>query len=234
MVRCVLQARLRVPQCPVLWRTAVRTELRAGNDAAAEAALVRGLQDCKDVKGSGGVGSLWAMYIALAPRAQRKGRMADCVRQTDDAADVFAAFGAQFAADRKFDHARRYFRRSTALDPDLGDVWGRWIAAETADGKPEGAAEVLAAAHKVRCRAAAVAAPRRDCDAHPRMERVYGRGCERTAAMHCVADGSVCVGATRGGCVLLLVRMRLCSCRVGAHTCYRIVRPSWQMCRRSA
>eukprot|EP00892_Ulva_mutabilis_P011693 jgi/Ulvmu1/8897/UM049_0079.1 len=142
------QARLRVPKSPALWRTAVRTELRAGNDAAAEAALVRGLQDCKDVSGSGGVGSLWAMYIGLAPRAQRKGRMAECVRQTDDSADVFAAFGAQFAADRKYDHARRYFRRATAVDGDLGDVWGAWIAAETADGKPEGAVGVLAAAAK--------------------------------------------------------------------------------------
>lgn len=144
-----VQARLRVSQSPALWRTAVRTELRAGNDAAASAALVRGLQDCKDVAGSGGVGSLWAQHIALAPRAQRKGRMAECVRQSDDSADIFAAFGAQFAADRKFDIARRYFRRATALDGDIGDIWGMWIAAETMDGKPDGAAEVLAAAQKV-------------------------------------------------------------------------------------
>lgn len=127
----------------------MRTELRAGNDAAAAAVLVRGLQDCKDVAGSGGVGALWAQHIALAPRAQRKGRMAECVRQSDDSADIFAAFGAQFAADRKFDIARRYFRRATALDGDVGDVWGLWIAAETADGQADSATEVLAAAQKV-------------------------------------------------------------------------------------
>lgn len=67
-----MQARLRVPKSPELWRAAVRTELRCGNSAAAEVTLNRALQDCEGVAEGEGVGSLWAMYIDMAPRAQRK------------------------------------------------------------------------------------------------------------------------------------------------------------------
>ena len=67
-----VQARLRVPKSPDLWRAAVRTELRCGNTSAAEVTLNRALQDCDGITEGEGVGSLWAMYIHMAPRAQRK------------------------------------------------------------------------------------------------------------------------------------------------------------------
>jgi hypothetical protein len=67
-----MQARLRVPKSAELWRAAVRVELRCGNSRAAEATLNRALQDCQGVTEGLGVGSLWAMYIDMAPRAQRK------------------------------------------------------------------------------------------------------------------------------------------------------------------
>lgn len=50
----------------------MRTELRCGNNSAAEVTLNRALQDCDGVTEGEGVGSLWAMYIDMAPRAQRK------------------------------------------------------------------------------------------------------------------------------------------------------------------
>ena len=75
-----MQARLRVAKSPELWRAAVRTELRCGNAAAAEVTLNRALQDCDGVVEGDGVGSLWAMYIDMAPRAKRKvcGRLFAC------------------------------------------------------------------------------------------------------------------------------------------------------------
>jgi uncharacterized protein HemY len=76
--------------------------------------------------------------------------MADAVRRTDDDAAVFAAFGRVFLADRKFDKARKYLQRATALAPDIGDFWGMWVACETADEKPAAAAEIVQAAKKAR------------------------------------------------------------------------------------
>lgn len=76
-------------------------------------------------------------------------RMADAVRKTDDDAAVFAAFGRVFMADRKHDKARKYFQRATTLAPDNGDIWGMWVACETADDKPAAVTDIVAQAEKV-------------------------------------------------------------------------------------
>ena len=63
-----LQARLKNPKTPQLWLAAVRTELRAQNQKAAEALQAKALQDCPDS------GPLWAETINMVPRPQRKSR----------------------------------------------------------------------------------------------------------------------------------------------------------------
>ena len=141
------QARLRIAQSADLWCAAVRTEARAGNAAAAAAALTRALQDCADVPG---VGKLWALHVTMAERNQRRARMEDALRKAGDSPHMFAAVGQRFLEDRKYDKARKYFQRATALDGDIGDFWGMWVACEEAAGAPANAAEVLQAAKKVR------------------------------------------------------------------------------------
>jgi pre-mRNA-processing factor 6 len=140
------QGRLRNPQNPDLWCAAVRTEARAGNAAAASATLTRALQDCADTPD---VGKLWALYVTMAERAQRRAKMEDALRKAGDSAHMFAAVGQKFLEDRKYDKARKYFQRATVLDGDIGDFWGLWVRCEEAAGNKEAAAKVLAAAKKV-------------------------------------------------------------------------------------
>jgi pre-mRNA-processing factor 6 len=144
------QGRLRNPKNAELWQAAVRTEVRAGNSAAASATLTRGVQDCE---GAQNVGKLWALYIGMAQRTQRKARMQDAVKKADDDPHVFAAVGCVFLADRKYDKARKFFQRATVLNSDIGDFWGIWISCEeAAKQSPDAAANVMAAAKKVRAR----------------------------------------------------------------------------------
>jgi pre-mRNA-processing factor 6 len=140
------QGRLRNPRNPELWQAAVRTEVRAGNLAAASATLTRGVQDCE---GTDNVGKLWALYIGMAQRTQRKARMQDAVKKADDDPYVFAAVGDVFLADRKYDKARKFLQRATVLDSDIGDFWGMWVSCEEAAKSPDVAANVMAAAKKV-------------------------------------------------------------------------------------
>ena len=141
------QARLRNPKNADLWCAAVRTEARANNAAAAAAILTRALQDCADAPG---VGKLWALYVTMAERTQRRAKMEDALRKAGDSPHMFAAVGQKFLEDRKYDKARKYFQRATVLDGDIGDFWGMWVACEEAAGVADAAKAVIAAAKKVR------------------------------------------------------------------------------------
>lgn len=143
------QARLRNAKSADLWRASVRTEIRAGNKAAASATLTRGMQDCA---GTPAVGKLWALHINMAERTQRKAKMQDAVKSADSDPHVFAAVGAVFVGDRKYDKARKFFERATALDGDVGDFWGMWLACEETAKNADAAAKVIAAAKQVRAR----------------------------------------------------------------------------------
>lgn len=139
--RALLEAaRHKLPASPPLWLASVRTEARAGEPKAAAALLARALQECPSS------GALWAEAVALAPRHARKATSVDALRRCDADPAVLACVAGLFAADRKVDKARAWFRRAVAAAPDVGDHWARFAAFEAQHGGADALAGVVAGA----------------------------------------------------------------------------------------
>lgn len=128
----------------LLWRESVYLEVRQNKTAvldarvsvpggdAAQTLLARALQECdKSAK-------LWALWMALAPVAERKARTGDGLRECGRDAVVVLEAGRLLLRDGKISKARKWLALSVELDGDSGDAWGALLAFELAHGS-EGA-----------------------------------------------------------------------------------------------
>ncbi|KAJ1980509.1 U4/U6 x U5 tri-snRNP complex subunit Prp1 [Dimargaris xerosporica] len=140
------RARLLNPKTPELWIEAIRLEVRqeqrqhgatasasstnggVPGAAASQLLLAKALQECPQS------GLLWAESLALAPRAQRKGRSVDAMKKCQDDPILITAIARLFWSERKLDKARVWFERAVKLDPDQGDTWAWWYKFEQQHG----------------------------------------------------------------------------------------------------
>ncbi|EFJ11221.1 hypothetical protein SELMODRAFT_126445 [Selaginella moellendorffii] len=136
-------ARLKKKEDPELWLAAIRAEARAGKWKEAEALMAKALQECRRS------GILWAASAEMAPRAQRKARSFDAVKNSEQDPFVVAVVGKFFWQDRKVDKARSWIKRAVAAAPDIGDFWAVLYRFEQGHGSTEAIEEVVE-----RCKAA--------------------------------------------------------------------------------
>eukprot|EP00002_Diphylleia_rotans_P016713 TRINITY_DN3249_c0_g1_i5.p1 TRINITY_DN3249_c0_g1~~TRINITY_DN3249_c0_g1_i5.p1 ORF type:complete len:600 (-),score=148.57 TRINITY_DN3249_c0_g1_i5:241-2040(-) len=114
-------ARLRITDCPELWRASIRIEVEAGNSKAAEALLARALQEYPSS------GLLRAESILMAPRPQRKMRLVDALKKCENDPFVCLEVAKLFWSDRKLEKARSWFNRVVTINPDYGDAWANYF-----------------------------------------------------------------------------------------------------------
>ncbi|KAG0235444.1 hypothetical protein BGW41_000826 [Actinomortierella wolfii] len=111
------RARLLNPKTPELWLESLRIELRGGNQTMAKALMSKALQDCPSS------GLLWSEAVWLEPRAQRKGKIVDALKKSENSAHVLITAARLFWSDRQIEKARQWFLRAEKADGDLGDAW---------------------------------------------------------------------------------------------------------------
>jgi len=130
--RAVLEkGRLSNPQNELLWLEAVRLEMRQGEKRTANNMLAKALQDCPKS------GMLWAEMIDLESIPQKNARSLDALKRCDQDPYVMLAVARLFWMNRHVEQARRWFHRTTALDPNFGDAWAYYLKFETEQGNED-------------------------------------------------------------------------------------------------
>ena len=124
-------SRLKNPKNPELWVQAIRLERRSKNDKLAMTLMAKAIQECPNS------GILRAEAIMTAPRPEQKSKCAEAIKRCPDDPIVITAVATLFATERKYEKARKWLERSVALNPDIGDSWGRFYAFELAYGTVE-------------------------------------------------------------------------------------------------
>ncbi|CAM9150782.1 unnamed protein product, partial [Ectocarpus fasciculatus] len=117
-------ARLKLPAADNVWLEAIRLERRLGNEKLAINLMARALQACPLS------GLLWAEDILTCPKPQQKSKSVDALKKCDNDPYVISAVARLFEKDRKYAKARKWFNRSVALSPDIGDCWVYYYAFE--------------------------------------------------------------------------------------------------------
>ena len=139
------QARTKNPKNADLWLATVRLEARVGKAEAvgegamksAEANMARALQECPTS------GTLWAEYIMMVPKPQRRAKSVEALKRCDHDPYVIAAVSHLFWADRKIENARKWFTRAITLAPDIGDLWASFYKFELQHGVEEQQTELV-------------------------------------------------------------------------------------------
>ncbi|KAK3812059.1 MAG: PRP1 splicing factor, N-terminal-domain-containing protein [Benniella sp.] len=111
------KARLLNPKTPELWLESVRIELRGNNANFGRAQMAKALQECPSS------GQLWSEAVWLETRAQRKGKIVDALKKSENSAHVLITAARLFWSDRQVEKARSWFLRAEKADSDLGDAW---------------------------------------------------------------------------------------------------------------
>ncbi|KAF9184494.1 hypothetical protein BGZ51_009400 [Haplosporangium sp. Z 767] len=111
------KARLLNPKTPELWLESVRIELRGNNANFGKAQMAKALQECPSS------GLLWSEAVWLETRAQRKGKVVDALKKSENSAHVLITAARLFWSDRQVEKARSWFQRAEKADSDLGDAW---------------------------------------------------------------------------------------------------------------
>ncbi|RKO97704.1 hypothetical protein CXG81DRAFT_4888, partial [Caulochytrium protostelioides] len=137
--RALLERALLVcPTAPALWIAAVRLE-QARSATSGRALLAKALTTCPPAT----AGPLWAFAILQEPRAQRRARAMDALKQSPNDAHVLLVVARLFAAERKIDRARTWFRHAVTSDSDLGDAWAYWYRFEMEHGTAAARARLI-------------------------------------------------------------------------------------------
>ena len=134
------KARLRNPKNDILWREAIRIELRAGMKDVARSLAARALQECPKS------GHIWAEVIFLESRTERKSKSVDALKKCEHDPVVLLAVSKLFWSEHKKQKCREWFNRTVKIDPDFGDAWAYFYRFEQLNGKPEDQQDV-----KKRC-----------------------------------------------------------------------------------
>jgi pre-mRNA-processing factor 6 len=79
--------------------------------------MAKALQECPSS------GLLWAEAVWLETRAQRKGKIVDALKKSENSAHVLITAARLFWSDRQVEKARSWFLRAEKADSDLGDAW---------------------------------------------------------------------------------------------------------------
>jgi pre-mRNA-processing factor 6 len=79
--------------------------------------LSRGLKECPND------GGLWALAIELEPKATRKKRIVDALKQCPDDPYVNLSVAKLFWKERKIEKTRKWIEKTLLLNPDIGDSW---------------------------------------------------------------------------------------------------------------
>ncbi|KAG0376876.1 hypothetical protein BGX24_007069 [Mortierella sp. AD032] len=111
------KARLLNPKTPELWLESVRIELRGNNVNFAKTQMAKALQECPSS------GLLWSESVWLETRAQRKGKIVDALKKSDNSVHVIVTAARLFWSDRQVEKARSWFLKAEKSDSDLGDAW---------------------------------------------------------------------------------------------------------------
>ena len=107
-----------------LFVEASRLERRDNNDKLADTLLSQAL------KKHPSSGILWAEAILTCAKNEQKARSTDALRYCNNDPQVILAIARIFYRDSKIDKARKWFERTTLLDPTFGDAWVYWFAME--------------------------------------------------------------------------------------------------------
>ncbi|KAF9206315.1 hypothetical protein BGZ49_002663 [Haplosporangium sp. Z 27] len=137
------KSRLLNPKTPELWLETVRVELRSNNANFGRAQMAKALQECPDS------GLLWSESVWLETRAQRKGKIVDALKKSENSAHVLITAARLFWSDRQVEKARSWFLRSEKADEDLGDAWAWHYKFEIEHGDEARKKELV-----MRCKAA--------------------------------------------------------------------------------
>lgn len=92
-------------------------ELRGNNPQAGKILMSKALQECPSS------GLLWSESVWLETRAQRKGKIVDALKKSENSAHVLITAARLFWSDRQVEKARSWFLRAEKADADLGDAW---------------------------------------------------------------------------------------------------------------
>ncbi|KAF9330959.1 hypothetical protein BG006_006126 [Podila minutissima] len=111
------RGRIHNPKTPELWLESVRVELRGNNPQAGKILMSKALQECPSS------GLLWSESVWLETRAQRKGKIVDALKKSENSAHVLITAARLFWSDRQVEKARSWFLRAEKADADLGDAW---------------------------------------------------------------------------------------------------------------
>jgi pre-mRNA-processing factor 6 len=117
-------ARLKLPANEHLWLESIRFERRQGNEKLAVNLMALALQECPLS------GLLWAEEVLTCPKPQQKSKSVDALKKCDNDPIVINAVARLFERDRKYPKARKWYGRSVALNPDIGDCWAYYYAFE--------------------------------------------------------------------------------------------------------
>lgn len=120
----------------ILWRESVSLEVRDSKSKAGTSLLARALQECKHS------GRLWAMSVALEPRAGQKSKSVDAIKHCPEEGIVILEVAKYIWRSGKQDKARTWLKRSVEVDPDWGDSWATLLAFEREHGSADAAADV--------------------------------------------------------------------------------------------
>ncbi|KAG0055608.1 hypothetical protein BGZ83_008042 [Gryganskiella cystojenkinii] len=111
------RGRLLNPKSPELWLESVRIELRGNNANMGKTLMAKALQECPSS------GLLWSESVWLETRAQRKGKIVDALKKSENSAHVLITAARLFWSDRQVEKARSWFLKAEKADADLGDAW---------------------------------------------------------------------------------------------------------------
>ena len=95
----------------------MRIELRGNNANMGKTLMAKALQECPSS------GLLWSESVWLETRAQRKGKIVDALKKSENSAHVLITAARLFWSDRQVEKARSWFLKAEKADGDLGDAW---------------------------------------------------------------------------------------------------------------
>ncbi|SPO32205.1 probable pre-mRNA splicing factor prp1 [Ustilago trichophora] len=124
------KARIHNPGSEAIWVESIQVEIRASSQSQAKVLLSRALQVLPTS------GLLWSLSIAFEPRSQRKGKMADALKKTNDNQHILSTVAQQFWLEGKPSQARKWFQRSVSgiQNQTWADGWATWYKFECQHG----------------------------------------------------------------------------------------------------
>jgi pre-mRNA-processing factor 6 len=121
----------------------VRIELRGNNANFAKTQMAKALQECPSS------GLLWSESVWLETRAQRKGKIVDALKKSENSVHVIVTAARLFWSDRQVEKARSWFLKAEKSGADLGDAWAWHYKFEVEHGDEARKKELA-----MRCKAA--------------------------------------------------------------------------------